>query len=88
MATIESDGYDVNGFMAERTFRASLRSARDTTGQRLLDINGNVDNVEGVRVVYAMPGLWPVGTGTTPGGRRLQPGHPGHSLGHQFPDVP
>jgi HK97 family phage major capsid protein len=65
MATIESDGYDVNGFMAARTFRASLRSARDTTGQRLLDINGNVDNVEGMRVVYAMPGLWPVGTGTT-----------------------
>jgi HK97 family phage major capsid protein len=61
MATVEADGYDVNGFVSNRTFRAHLRGARDSSGQRLLDINGNVDNVEGVRVVYAMPGLWPSG---------------------------
>ena len=64
MATVEADGYDVNGFVVERAFRALLRGARDSTGQRLLDINGNVDNVEGLPVVYAMPGLWPSGSGT------------------------
>ena len=64
MATVEADGYDVNGFVAERSFRALLRGARDANGQRLLDINGNVDNVEGIRVNYAMPGLWPTGSGT------------------------
>ncbi len=65
MATVEADGYDVNGFVAARTFRALLRGARDSTGQRLLDINGAVDNVEGVPVSYAMSGLWPTGSGTT-----------------------
>lgn len=64
MATVEADGYDVNGFVAERTFRSQLRGARDSSGQRLLDINGNVDNVEGLPVAYAMPGLWPTGSAT------------------------
>lgn len=62
-ATVEADGYDVNGLVSRRTFRARLRSARDTTGNRLLDINGNVDSVEGVPVRYSMPGLWPAGSG-------------------------
>lgn len=61
MALVEADGYDVNGFAASRPFRARLRGARDSSGQRLLDISGNVDNVEGVPVTYAMPGLWPTG---------------------------
>lgn len=61
MGTVEGDGYDVNGFVASRPFRARLRGARDSSGQRLLDISGNVDNVEGVPVTYAMPGLWPSG---------------------------
>jgi HK97 family phage major capsid protein len=58
MGTVEEDGYDVNGFVVSRRFRSILRSARDSSGQRLLDINGNVDNIEGLRVVYAMPGMW------------------------------
>jgi HK97 family phage major capsid protein len=64
MAAVEADGYDVNGFVADRVFRARLRGARDSTGQRLLDINGNVDNVEGVPMTYAMAGQWPSGTGS------------------------
>jgi HK97 family phage major capsid protein len=64
MATVEADGYDVNGFVADRPFRARLRSARDSTGQRLLDINGGVDMVEGIRVAYSMPGLWPTASGS------------------------
>ena len=63
IATIEADGYDPNGFFANRTFRQYLRGGRDTTGQRLLDINGQVDSVEGLPVVYGAPGLWPTGSG-------------------------
>lgn len=64
IATIEADGYDPNGFFANRTFRQYLRGGRDTTGQRLLDINGQVDSVEGLPVVYGAPGLWPTGSGS------------------------
>jgi HK97 family phage major capsid protein len=59
-ATVEADGFDVNGAIANRTFRALLRSARDTTGQRLVDIGG-VDTVEGVNVRYGVRGQWPTG---------------------------
>lgn len=61
MAKLEADGYDPNGFVANRTFRQYLRGARDAEGQRLLDINGRVDSIEGLPVAYAMPGLWPTG---------------------------
>lgn len=61
MGTVEADGYDVNGFVAQRSFRSKLRNARDLNGQRLLDINGNVDSIEGVTLAYAMSGLWPTG---------------------------
>jgi len=61
MSTVEGDGYDVNGFVVSRAFRGKLRGARGTDGQRLLDINGNVDNIEGMPVAYAMSGLWPSG---------------------------
>lgn len=57
MSLVEADGYDVNGFVVDRPFRGTLRSARDTTGQKLLDVTN--ETVEGIRVVYAMPGLWP-----------------------------
>lgn len=63
MATVEADGFDVNGYVAPRTLRASLRGARDTTGQSLLDVS--LDEIEGQRVVYSMPGLWPTGAGAT-----------------------
>jgi HK97 family phage major capsid protein len=64
IATIEADGYDPNGFFANRTFRQYLRGGRDSTGQRLLDINGQVDSVEGLPVAYGAPGLWPTGGGS------------------------
>jgi HK97 family phage major capsid protein len=62
-ALVEADGYDVNGLVSARTFRAQMRSARDTTGQRLLDISASGDSVEGVQIAYAMRGLWPTGAG-------------------------
>jgi HK97 family phage major capsid protein len=59
MGLVESDGFDVNGFATRRTYRARLRSARDTTGQKLMDMNLN--EVEGIPVKYVMTGLWPTG---------------------------
>lgn len=61
MATVEADGFDVNGFVTSRSYRRYLRNARDTSGQKLLDIALNT--IEGERVVYALNGLWPTGTG-------------------------
>jgi HK97 family phage major capsid protein len=59
MAAVEGDGYDVNGFVADRTFRSRLRGARAVTGERLVDFTDG--NIEGVTPSYAMRGLWPSG---------------------------
>lgn len=58
---VENDGYDVNGLVGKRSLRGLLRGARDTSGQRLLDVTTN--EIEGVTVNYALRGLWPSGTG-------------------------
>ena len=60
-ATVEADGYDVNGIVANRTYRGRFRQARGTDGQRLMDVNGQVDEIEGVPVAYALRGQWPSG---------------------------
>lgn len=62
MMLVEDDGFDVNGMVTDRSYRGRLRSARDTTGQKLLDITSNT--VDGIDVVYAMEGLWPSGSGS------------------------
>jgi HK97 family phage major capsid protein len=62
MAKVEADGFDVNGFVTSRSYRGRLRGARDTSGQKLLDIALNT--IEGERVIYALNGLWPSGTGS------------------------
>lgn len=59
MGTVEADGFDVNGFVAARTYRRYLRGARATDGQKLMDVAAN--QLEGVALTYAMPGLWPTG---------------------------
>ncbi len=61
MALVEEDGFDVNAFLANRTFRAKVRGARATDGQKLLDVTN--DTIEGVRVQYGIAGGWPSGTG-------------------------
>ena len=55
-ATVENDGFDVNGLIANLKYRGLLRDVRDTQGRQLLDVNGNV---YGVPVQYPMRGLWP-----------------------------
>jgi len=62
METVELDGFDVNGHVTNRGYKARLRRARDTTGQKLLDIAAG--SIEGSPVVYAMNGLWPTGSGS------------------------
>lgn len=61
IGTVEADGFDVNGVITSRTYRRILRSARDTTGQKLLDVaTGTLDDIA---IQYAMRGLWPTGAG-------------------------
>lgn len=60
MALVEADGFDVNGWVSKTTFKARLRGARATDGQKLLDVSNNT--IEGSPLYYVMPGLWPSGT--------------------------
>jgi HK97 family phage major capsid protein len=62
MGKVEDDGYDVNGFVTARNYRKRLRGARDTTGQKLLDVSTN--EIEGEPVKYALRGQWPTGSGS------------------------
>ncbi len=57
MAKVEDDGYDVNGFVAKRSFKAKLRSARDTTGQKLMDIS--TSEIDGAPVQFTANAVWP-----------------------------
>lgn len=57
MGTVEDAGFDVTGFFTSRSYRSRLRGARDTTGQKLLDVSSNT--IEGERVAYGLRGLWP-----------------------------
>lgn len=57
--TVEADGYDVNGLVANRTYRGWLRDARDANGVRLAEVAP--DSVYGVPVQYPMRGQWPTG---------------------------
>jgi HK97 family phage major capsid protein len=61
MAKVEAQGMDINGWVGNRTIRAKFRSARDTTGQKLVDITQ--DSIDGSPIRYGMSGLWPTGTG-------------------------
>lgn len=61
MALVEADGFPINGWVTKTTFKSVLRSARDTTGQKLLDVSANT--IEGSPTYYIMPGLWPSGSG-------------------------
>jgi len=55
-ALVEADGFDVNMVAAERTFRAIMRSARDTTGQKLADLSPNGGSVLGADVAFCPKG--------------------------------
>lgn len=61
-ATIEADGYDVNGVVALRTYRGRLRQTRSTQGVQLMEVSTN--EAFGVPITYPMRGLWPTGSGS------------------------
>jgi HK97 family phage major capsid protein len=65
VALVEADGYDVTGVVANRTARAALRAARDSTGQALDAgrVSGDLSMIDGNPIVYPMRGLWPTGSG-------------------------
>lgn len=58
-ATIEADGFDVNGVLANRIYRGFMRDARDANGVRLSEISAT--EAYGVTVTHPMRGLWPTG---------------------------
>lgn len=63
-ATVEADGYDVNGLVAHRVYKGLLRNARSTTGELLNDQPDNAVTASGafgVPIQYPMRGLWPTG---------------------------
>ena len=62
MGLVETDGFGIGGFVSRTTYKSRLRSARDTTGQKLLDVS--TTTIEGEPLVYAMPGMWPTGSGS------------------------
>jgi HK97 family phage major capsid protein len=57
---VEDDGYDVTGIAAVRSLRGRLRKARDTTGQRLVDVQtgAGLD----APITYVANGVFPAGT--------------------------
>jgi HK97 family phage major capsid protein len=57
------DGYAATAFVGNPGYQTRLRSARDSSGQLLTDVNGGVNNIWGMPTVYPMPGLWPVPSG-------------------------
>lgn len=65
-ATVEGDGFDVNGVIANRTLKGRLRNARATTGEALAQAPAS-DGTEayGVPISYPMRGLWATGAGAT-----------------------
>lgn len=58
---VENGGYAPNGHVTQMTFKKYLRAARDTMGQKLLDVS--TTELDGSPIRYAMPGLWPSGSG-------------------------
>lgn len=61
LGAVEEDGFDVTGWVADRSARRKLRAIRDTQGRKLDDgrLNGGLDQLDGTPITYPMSGLWP-----------------------------
>lgn len=57
-ATVEADGFDVNGVISSRSYRGFLRNYRDTTGKAQAPVV-SAEDIYGVRPTYPMRGMWP-----------------------------
>lgn len=62
---VEEDGFDVSGFVAARSARGKIRSARDTDGRKLDEnrISPDLKMIDGLPIAYPMRGLFPAGGG-------------------------
>lgn len=58
-AKVESDGYDVDMILANRSYKGRLRNARTADGVQYPELTS--DQVYGVPVSYPLRGLWPTG---------------------------
>lgn len=58
-ATVEVDGFDVNGIIANRAYKGRLRSVRNADGDRMMEV-GPME-AYGVPIRYPMRGQWPTG---------------------------
>jgi len=69
MATVESDGFDVNGFWARKQVKAKLRGLRDTTKGLLYYPDtaptgeANVGSLYGEKIIFSNAGLGGMATG-------------------------
>lgn len=70
---VESDGFEVNGWIAATSAKSKLRRARDSQGRKLDSerASGNLLSLDGWPVSYPMRGLWPVAGGVGTDGVRL-----------------
>jgi len=61
--TVETDGFDVSGFVASRSTKGKLRAARNAQGDRLdaNRVNGPLTEIDGNPISYPMRGLFPAG---------------------------
>lgn len=62
--TMEADGYDPNAVLALTSYKGRFRQTRSTQGDRLMDVNPQGTEVDGVPVLYPMRGLWASGSGS------------------------
>lgn len=60
-AKVETDGYDVDFVVANRTYKGHLRNSRDADGNHQMDVSPT--EVFGVPVSYPMRGIFPTGSG-------------------------
>jgi HK97 family phage major capsid protein len=61
MSLVEEDGYDVNGFVARKRIKGSLRGLRTTTGELIFQPSlqaDTPDSIYGERVQYLANGSW------------------------------
>lgn len=59
MGTLEVDGYDATGAIANTTLKGRLRQVRDTAGNKIMDVGP--DNFYGAPIRYPLRGQWPTG---------------------------
>lgn len=60
---VEEDGFDVSGFVAARSAKGKLRTARNAQGDKLdaTRVQGDLNAVDGMPISYPMRGLFPTG---------------------------